>query len=110
MNFAPKSEEKQQQSPSVAIFSQPNTNEAEKNKVFTPVCAIVIRLIEMKTKTKRFYRAVLLLVVLLCDVCFVVRYRYIYAVFDLHIRMKTKQIRKKRYLPLTLYGGKLNFP
>ena len=76
VNFAPKSEEKQKQSLSVAIFSQPNSNEEQKNKVFTPVCAIVIRQIEMKTKTKKFCWTILLLVVLLYDICFIARYMF----------------------------------
>ena len=106
MNFVPKSEEKQKQLPSVSIFLHPNSNEdqkTKKSKVFIPVCAIFIRLIEMKTKAKRFYLTILLLIVLLCDICFFLR--------DIgrHIRMKTKQIKKKRYFPLTLYGGTLNY-
>ena len=83
MNFAPKSEGKQKQSPSVAIFSQPNSNEDqknEKNKVFTPVCAISIRLIEMKINTKRFYLTILLFVILLCDTSFFFE-RYLTATF-----------------------------
>ena len=47
----------QKQSPSAAIFSQLNSNEDQKpkkNKVFPPVCAIFIRLIEKKTKQKGF--------------------------------------------------------
>ena len=36
-------------------FFTANQNEDEKNKVFTLVCAIFIRLIEIKTNAKRFY-------------------------------------------------------
>ena len=69
VNFVPKSEEKQKQSPSAAIFSQPKSNKDKKKQVFTPLCAIFIRLIEMKTKAERFYLTIFLFVVLLFDVC-----------------------------------------
>ena len=75
VNFVPKSEEKQ--SPSAAIFSQPNSNEDQKKtkkKVFIPACAIFIRLIKVKTNAKSFYLMILLFVVLLCDICFFARY------------------------------------
>ena len=45
-------------------------------KVFTPVGAIGIRLIETKTKAKRFCLTILLFVVLLSDICFIVRYMF----------------------------------
>ena len=67
--FCPEIREKQNQSATVAIFSQLNSNEDQKNKVFSPVCAIGICLIEMKTTTERFYLTTLLFVVLLCDIC-----------------------------------------
>ena len=72
---------KKKQSPSSATLSQPNSNEDQKNKkkgtVFTPVCAIFIRLFEMKAKAKRFYRTILLFVVLLCYLCAIVSYRVV---------------------------------
>ena len=71
---------------------------------------IFIRLIEMKPNAKRFYLTIFLLVILLGNICFIVRYMFFCAIFDHQIRMKTKQIRKKRYFPLSLYGGTLNFP
>ena len=64
--FCPEIRRKTKKSPSVAIFSQPNSNEDqtnEKNKVFTPVCTIFIGLIEIKTKAKRFYLTILLFVI-----------------------------------------------
>ena len=70
VNFSSKSEEKQKQSPSLAMFSLPNSNEDQKNTVYSPVCAIVIRLIEMKTKFKRFY----LIILFVCG--FIVRYLF----------------------------------
>ena len=77
VNFAPKREEKQKQSPSDAIFSQPNSKTHKKNaKVFNAVCAIFIRLIEMKTKTRTFYWTISLFVVLLCDSSFIVQYMF----------------------------------
>ena len=81
-----------------------------KNKVFTPVYAIFIRLIEMKTKANRFHLTVLLFVVLLCNICSILRYMLFCAIFDRHIWMKTKQIRKQRHFRLTLFGGTLDFP
>ena len=102
VNFVPKLEEKQKQSPSVAIFSQPNSNEDRKNKVLTPVGAIVSRLIEMKTKTKRFYLTILLLKVLLRQICFIVR--YLTATFE----CRPNKL-EKRYFPLTLHGGDAEF-
>ena len=50
------------------------TKKTKKNKVFTPVCAIFIRLIEMKTIAKRFYLTILLFAILFCDNCYIVRY------------------------------------
>ena len=98
VNFAPKSKEKQKQSLSAAIFSQPNSNEDKKNnQIFTPVCAIFIRLIEMKTNAKRFCLTILLFVVLLCDICFC-------ATFDRHIQIKTKQIKKKVFPAYPVWG------
>ena len=80
------------------------------NNIFTPVCAIFIRLIEMKTNAKRLYLTIFLFVILLGDICFIVRYMFFCVIFDHQIRMKTEQIRKKRYFSLSLYGGTLNFP
>ena len=99
MGILPRNQKKhKKQSPFVAIFSHPKSNEDKKkttkNKVFTLVSAIFIRLIEMKAKTK-IYLTVRLFVAL----C---------AIFDCHIRMKIKQVRKKRSYPLTMYGGTLN--
>ena len=71
---------------------------------------IFIRLIEMKPNAKRFYLTIFLFVILLGDICFIVRYMFFCAIFDHQIRMKTEQIRKKRYFPLSLYGGTLSFP
>ena len=81
MNFAPKSEEKQKQSPSVAIFLQPNSNEdhnKKKKKAFTPFCANFIRSIEMKTKAKKFYLTILLFVVLMRDIGFIDQYMFFF--------------------------------
>ena len=103
--FCPEIRRKQKQSPFAAILSQPNLNEDQKkNKVFTPVCAIFIRTVEMKTKAKRFYLTILLFVVLLCDICFIVRYMFFCTVFDRHIRIKTKQIRKKVFSAYRAWG------
>ena len=57
-------------------------------------------------KAKRFYLTILLFVVLLRDICFIVRYMFFCAIFDRRIRMKTKQIRKKRIfrLPCCMEG------
>ena len=65
----------------------------------------------MKTKAKRFYLTILLFVVLLCDICFIVRCMFFWAiyVFLCDIRKNTKQI-KKKFFPLTLNGKTLNFP
>ena len=82
----------------------------KQNNIFTPVCAIFIRLIEMKTNAKRLYLTIFLFVILLGDICFIVRFMFFCAIFDHQIRMKTEQIRKKRYFSLSLYGGTLNFP
>ena len=72
---------KKKQSPSSATLSQPNSNKDQNNKkkgkVFFPVCSIFICLIEMKTKAKRFYWTILLVVVLLCDLCVIVWYRVV---------------------------------
>ena len=68
----------------------------KKSKIWTPVGAIVIRLIKMKSKTKKFYSTILLFVVLLWKICFIVRFMFFCAIFDRQIRMKTKQIRKQR--------------
>ena len=73
-------------------------------KVFTSVGAIDIRLIEMKTKAKRFCLTIFLFVVLLSDICFIVRYMFFCTVFDRHIRMKTKQISKKGVFRLPCIG------
>ena len=77
-NLPRNQKKKQKQSPSVAIFSQPNSTEDQKiktkNKDFTPVCAILIRLIEVKTKAKRFCLTILLFVVLLWYMFFFARY------------------------------------
>ena len=78
----------------------------KKNKIFTPICANVIRLIEMKTKTKRLYSIWRLywwwfyctIFVLLCDIGYA-----FWAIFARH--MKTKQLRTKKYFALTLHGG-----
>ena len=64
----------------------------------------------MKTNAKRLYLTIFLFVILLGDICFIVRYMFFCAIFDHQIRMKTEQIRKKRYFSLSLYGGTLNFP
>ena len=102
MNFAPKSEEKQKQSPSDAIFSLPNSKENKKNnKVINAVCAIFICLIKMKTKTEK----VLSDDFIVCG--FIVRHFFycaIYvfcAIFDRHSRIKTKQIKKKVFFRLS---------
>ena len=94
MNFSPKSEENQKQLPFVAMFSQPNSNEDENKKVFFD------DFIDCDLFNLRY------LIVSLYDICFFC------AIFDRHIRMKIKQItvEEKRYFPLTLYGGTLNFP
>ena len=68
-----------------------------------------MRLIEMKTKAKRFYLTIFcvrfycVIFVLLCDICFVS------AIFDHHIRIKTKQIRKKGISRLPGLRVTLNF-
>ena len=82
----------------------------KQNNIFTPVYAIFIRLIEMNTNAKRLYLTIFLFVILLGDICFIVRYMFFCAIFDHQIRMKTEQIRKKRYFSLSLCGGTLNFP
>ena len=64
----------------------------------------------MKTNAKMLYLTIFLLVILLGDICYIVRYMFFCAIFDHQIRMKTEQIRKKRYFSLSLYGGALNFP
>ena len=46
------------------------TKKKHNNKVFIVVFATFIRLIEMKTKTKRFYGTILLFAVLLRDISF----------------------------------------
>ena len=97
VNFAPKSEEKQKQSPFVAIFSKPKRSIPQ----FVRLLSV---LIEMKTKTKRFYLTILLFVVLLCDSCFIVKYCIFCALFHRHIRMKTKKIRKKGNFRLLCMG------
>ena len=74
----------------------------KKNKVLTLVGAIVSRLIEMKTKTKRFYLTILLLVVLLRQICFIVR--YLTASFE----YRPNKL-EKRYSPLTLHEGDAEF-
>ena len=63
----------------------------------------------MKTNAKRLYLTIFLFVILLGDICFIVRYVFFCAIFDHQIRMKTEQIRKKRYFSLSIYGGTLNF-
>ena len=45
LNFAPKSGEKEKQLPSVAIFSQPNSNEDQKTKKTTRSSAQFVRLL-----------------------------------------------------------------
>ena len=76
----------------------------KQNKVFTPVCAIFIRLIEMKTKAKRFYLTIFCL--WFCCAIYVL----FCAIFDNHNRRKTKQIRKKKVFSAYPVGGTLNFP
>ena len=112
-NFAPKSEEKQEQSLCVAIFSQPNSNEDKQKKknnwVFTAVCAIFIRLIEMTTKTKMFYCTILLLVVLLCDIFFIVQNMFLCDTWPPHSN-KDHTNQKKRSFPFILQmEGRWNF-
>ena len=68
----------------------------KQNNIFTPVCAIFIRLIEMKTNAKRLYLTIFMFVILLGDICFIARYMFFCAIFDHQIRMKTEQIRKKK--------------
>ena len=86
----------------------------KKNKVSTPVCAIFIRVTEMKTKAKKIYLTIFLFVVSLCDICFIVRYVFFCTIFNRRIRIKTKQFRKKnlekkKYFPLILYDGDADF-
>ena len=96
---------------SVAIFSQPNSNEDQKNKqhLHPSLCDFYpLNWNEDQCKKALFDNF------FVCD--FIRRYLFycaIYvfcAIFDHQIRMKTEQIRKKRYFSLSLYGGTLNFP
>ena len=100
MGILPRNQKHKKQSPFVAIFSHPNSNEDKKKTTKkqglhpSSLSAIFIRPIKMKAKTK--ISLTVRLFVVLC------------AIFDCHIRMKTKQIRKKTSFPLTMYGGTLN--
>ena len=75
LNFALKSEEKQKQSPSVAIFLQPNWNENKKNKVFNPSLCNFYPLNQNEDENKK----VLVDGFIVCG--FVVRYLFFCAIY-----------------------------
>ena len=71
----------------------------KEQKVFIPVSAVFTRLIEIKTETNKFYLTILLFVVLLCEICFLSC-----NISPPHFN-EDQTNKKKRYFPLTRYGG-----
>ena len=98
-------------------FLQPNLNENQNNNkkqgLHSSLCSFYL-LNWNEDQSKKGLLTTLLFVVVLRDIYFIVRYTFVLfffcAVFDRQIRMKTKQIRKKRHFLPTLYEGTLNFP
>ena len=67
----------------------------KKNNAFIPVCAIFICLIEMKTNAKRFYFTIFLFVILLGDICFIVRYMFFAQYLTTKFERRPSKLEKK---------------
>ena len=76
---------------------------ADQKKVYTSICAIFIRIIEMKTKTKMFYLTILLFVFVVRYLLFCALYVFLRNILPPH--SNEDQANKKKVDSLLLFIG-----